>query len=396
VRDRLQAAGTYHVIAISGGNIAIFVALVAGLCALCGLGPQASSLVTIAPLAIYAGIVVSGPSVRRAVLVAVVYLVSRALDHRTGPGREPPCGVADAGGWPLDLAIRGSSSPSAPPPRCSCYRSGSSCRRMAARRPMGDGGRGGIACGGSRAAAGAGRGVLAVTLAGVAFESARRAGDDGRADRGMATVALDVAHLPAAPPAPRRIGPRASSWRAPRGPTTSQRWRRACRRRTVASSSAYYASLAWRWPVPGARGRSRARRRCRGHRHGRSDRACSSAVVVAPAPARCRLTMLDVGQGEAMSIEPPADRRCSSTPAAALRQRARHRHASGRAGALGARHQVAVDAADHARRSGSRGRRSGVLASLRWGGVVRHPRPQQRPGNDCCRISPHATWLSAI
>jgi len=104
VRERLQAAGTYHVIAISGGNIAIFVALVAALCALSGLGPRASSLVTIAALTAYSAIVVSGPSVRRAVLVAVIYLVSRILDHRTRAWQA----VAVAASlmlvvWPLDL-----------------------------------------------------------------------------------------------------------------------------------------------------------------------------------------------------------------------------------------------------------------------------------------------------
>jgi competence protein ComEC len=104
VRERLQAAGTYHVIAISGGNIAVFVVLVSALCAAAGLGPRPGALITIGVLAAYAAIVVSGPSVRRAALVAVVYLSARALDQRAPPWHA--AGVVCAGLlaiWPLDL-----------------------------------------------------------------------------------------------------------------------------------------------------------------------------------------------------------------------------------------------------------------------------------------------------
>jgi competence protein ComEC len=104
VRDRLQAAGTYHVIAISGGNIAIFVALLSGLCAISGLGPQRSATATIAALAAYAALVVAGPSVRRAVLVAMVYLASRAFDHRTRPWQAAAVAASlMVVAWPLDL-----------------------------------------------------------------------------------------------------------------------------------------------------------------------------------------------------------------------------------------------------------------------------------------------------
>jgi competence protein ComEC len=85
VRERLQAAGTYHVIAISGGNIAILAALVAGALLVCGTGGRARALVTIATLLAYAEIVTAGPSVWRATMMAVVYLAARLMDHRSPP-----------------------------------------------------------------------------------------------------------------------------------------------------------------------------------------------------------------------------------------------------------------------------------------------------------------------
>jgi competence protein ComEC len=83
VRLRLQAAGTYHVIAISGGNIAILAGLVLGIAALCGAAGQRGALVTLLILVAYAAIVSAGPSVWRATLMAGLYLLSRAIDHRT-------------------------------------------------------------------------------------------------------------------------------------------------------------------------------------------------------------------------------------------------------------------------------------------------------------------------
>ena len=61
VRARLQAAGTYHVIAISGGNIAILAFLVIGGLTLVGLHGRVAALATIAALVAYAGIVAPGP-----------------------------------------------------------------------------------------------------------------------------------------------------------------------------------------------------------------------------------------------------------------------------------------------------------------------------------------------
>ena len=108
VRDTLRAAGTYHVIAISGGNIAVFVVLVSALGALAGLGPRPAAALTIGVLLAYAALVVSGPSVRRAVLVAVVYLSARTIDHRAPAWHA--ASIACGGvlvAWPLDLLDAG-------------------------------------------------------------------------------------------------------------------------------------------------------------------------------------------------------------------------------------------------------------------------------------------------
>jgi competence protein ComEC len=83
IRDRLQAAGTYHVIAISGGNIAILAGLVHVLFMAAGLRRPTVAIASIAVLLVYAQIAISGPSVWRATLMATVYLAAHVLDHRT-------------------------------------------------------------------------------------------------------------------------------------------------------------------------------------------------------------------------------------------------------------------------------------------------------------------------
>jgi competence protein ComEC len=85
VRVRLQAAGTYHVIAISGGNIAILAMLAGGLLMLCGLSGRGAALGTLIVLLLYASIVTAGASVWRATLMAALYLAARILDHRSSP-----------------------------------------------------------------------------------------------------------------------------------------------------------------------------------------------------------------------------------------------------------------------------------------------------------------------
>lgn len=85
IRLRLQAAGTYHVIAISGGNIAILAALTVGALLLCGITGRPAACLTLLLLVAYAQIVTPSASVWRATLMAVLYLAARLLDHRSPP-----------------------------------------------------------------------------------------------------------------------------------------------------------------------------------------------------------------------------------------------------------------------------------------------------------------------
>lgn len=85
IRLRLQRAGTYHVIAISGGNIAIFAGLVLALLRVCGATGRRAAIVALILLAAYAEVVIAGASVWRATLMAGLYLGARALDHRSTP-----------------------------------------------------------------------------------------------------------------------------------------------------------------------------------------------------------------------------------------------------------------------------------------------------------------------
>jgi competence protein ComEC len=90
-RDRLQEAGTYHVIAISGGNIAILAGLVVGILLLCGASGRAAALGACVVLLGYAQVVASGASVWRATTMAVVYLGARTIDHRSPPWQSMAC-----------------------------------------------------------------------------------------------------------------------------------------------------------------------------------------------------------------------------------------------------------------------------------------------------------------
>jgi competence protein ComEC len=83
--DRLQVAGTYHVIAISGGNVAL-------LTALCFLGvralvrsPRLGAAFTIGAVLVYGWIVGGDPSVARAVAAASVFLAASAIGLRPRP-----------------------------------------------------------------------------------------------------------------------------------------------------------------------------------------------------------------------------------------------------------------------------------------------------------------------
>ena len=82
---RLQEAGTYHVIAISGGNIAILAGLLLGVFRLAGRLGRTAMIASIAVLIVYARLVGNGASVDRATLMAVVYFGARAFDQRSPP-----------------------------------------------------------------------------------------------------------------------------------------------------------------------------------------------------------------------------------------------------------------------------------------------------------------------
>ena len=85
VEQRLQQAGTYHVIAISGGNIAILAGMLIFLLRIGRAGPRVSALVVIVMLGAYALVVEGGSSVGRATLMAVIYFAALFCDHRTLP-----------------------------------------------------------------------------------------------------------------------------------------------------------------------------------------------------------------------------------------------------------------------------------------------------------------------
>ena len=96
VQRRLQEAGTYHVIAISGGNIAILAGLLLGAFRLAGWLGRTAMLSSIAALLAYAALVGGGASVDRATLMAVVYFArarrrsAQPAAQRAGAGRGDP------------------------------------------------------------------------------------------------------------------------------------------------------------------------------------------------------------------------------------------------------------------------------------------------------------------
>ena len=82
VERRLQEAGTYHVIAISGGNIAILAGLILVMLRLARTGPRTAAAIVIVLLAGYAAIVEGGSSVARATLMAAIYFGAQLGDYR--------------------------------------------------------------------------------------------------------------------------------------------------------------------------------------------------------------------------------------------------------------------------------------------------------------------------
>ena len=110
VERRLQEAGTYHVIAISGGNIAILAGLILGVLWLLGVRGGIAAAMAIAVLVVYAFITGGGASVTRATMMAAIYLSLRLIDQRTAPSHAmaltaaavlvaAPLSIADVGFW---------------------------------------------------------------------------------------------------------------------------------------------------------------------------------------------------------------------------------------------------------------------------------------------------------
>ncbi len=85
VQRSLQEAGTYHVIAISGGNIAILAGLLLTGFRFAGWLGRTAMVSSIVVLLAYAMLVGSGASVDRATLMAVIYFAARVIDQRSPP-----------------------------------------------------------------------------------------------------------------------------------------------------------------------------------------------------------------------------------------------------------------------------------------------------------------------
>ncbi len=110
LQRRLQEAGTYHVIAISGGNIAILAGLLLWGLRVAGAGHRVSGVATMGALIAYATVVGGSASVVRATAMAVSYLLARQADLRGAPLNAlavacalillaTPDSVADVGFW---------------------------------------------------------------------------------------------------------------------------------------------------------------------------------------------------------------------------------------------------------------------------------------------------------
>lgn len=85
VERRLQRAGTYHVIAISGGNIALFAALAWAMARVCFGARRPAILAAMVVVAVYGLLVGTGASVGRAVAAALMLLAAALADHRAPP-----------------------------------------------------------------------------------------------------------------------------------------------------------------------------------------------------------------------------------------------------------------------------------------------------------------------
>lgn len=82
VQARLQDAGTYHVLAISGGNIAILAVVTLALFRWTGALGRVAMLAAMVTFLTYGYVVDGGPSVSRAITVAVLAFAARLIDQR--------------------------------------------------------------------------------------------------------------------------------------------------------------------------------------------------------------------------------------------------------------------------------------------------------------------------
>lgn len=82
---RLQDGGVYHVIAISGGNIAILTGCLLLIGRFLGLRPRPRLVTAVVGVVGYSALVGDEASVTRATAAAVIVLGARLLDHRTPP-----------------------------------------------------------------------------------------------------------------------------------------------------------------------------------------------------------------------------------------------------------------------------------------------------------------------
>ena len=85
VRQRWQRAGIYHVLAISGGNIAVLVTVVMLAGRAVGGPPRAVASLSCMVLVGFAVVVAPGASVERATVMALLVMSAQVLDHRTVP-----------------------------------------------------------------------------------------------------------------------------------------------------------------------------------------------------------------------------------------------------------------------------------------------------------------------
>ena len=102
--DVMRDAGTYHVIAISGGNIAILAACLLALGRVGFVHWRALHVGVAIALAGYALVAGGGSSVARATLTAIVYLGARSLDQQSDPAAAVAVAAATLACWsPLSL-----------------------------------------------------------------------------------------------------------------------------------------------------------------------------------------------------------------------------------------------------------------------------------------------------